>query len=59
MSLAGYIVGWGGFIESVCTAKGRLSEPAPKGLLKISPGRNKWLDARIIGVKCALKHLHN
>ena len=35
MSLAGLWWGGGGFIESVGTARERLSEPAPTGLLKI------------------------
>ena len=35
MSLAGYMMGGGGFIEFVGTARERLSEPVPTGLLKI------------------------
>lgn len=35
MSLATYLVVGGGFVECFCTARGRFSEPAPTGLLKI------------------------
>gem|GEM_PF-7005158 len=60
MSLAAYLVVGGGFIESVCTARGRFSEPAPTGLWKIiHVAKNGWFYARILAVRCAIKNLHN